>query len=494
MIMNLGSSRLSLGMSTALGLALACFWAGPLAASDTEKPVMARPIKSDKPASGLNHQALEARLMDLETRLSALQKALNQALSDNEALKAATRDSFNQGQRLASAVETIQKAPPSPTSVSDGFKTIGGAHLKMGGFVKLAVNASRWSDGDVAANALGRDFYLPQQIPVGGARESLDNDFSIKQTRLWFQMETPVAGHSLKAYVETDFQTAAGTQGSERTTNGYNLAVRRAYMQYDKWTMGQDWTTFQNVGVLPESTDFIGPTEGTVFVRQPLIRYSALLDNKTTLHMALENAETATSNVGAPALIENDDDSLPDFVVRLNCTHRLGDWSVAALARQLQVDNGAINAQKSGFGLSVAGKTYFDDTKKIEARFMLTSGSGIGRYVGLNLAPDAIYVASTSSLETIRTTAGFAALRLNLSPKSRTNLVYSFQSLDHDKVVSSVSMSGFTKEASSLSLNWFTTPTKGLDLGWELRRAKRETFGGVDGHLDRAEFIAKYSF
>ena len=125
---------------------------------------------------------------------------------------------------------------------------------------------------------------------------------------------------------------------------------------------------------------------------------------------------------------------------------------------------------------------------------MLTSGSGIGRYVGLNLAPDAIYVASTSSLETIRTTAGFAALRLNLSPKSRTNLVYSFQSLDHDKVVSSVSMSGFTKEASSLSLNWFTTPTKGLDLGWELRRAKRETFGGVDGHLDRAEFIAKYSF
>ena len=52
-------------------------------------------------------------------------------------------------------------------------------------------------------------------------------DFTAKQTRLWLNMATEIGGHVLKGYLETDFQTSPGTQGSQRTTNGYNLALRR---------------------------------------------------------------------------------------------------------------------------------------------------------------------------------------------------------------------------------------------------------------------------
>ena len=75
--------------------------------------------------------------------------------------------------------------------------------------------------------------------------------------------------------------------------------LRRAYLQLDRWTIGQDWTTFQNPAVLPESTDYVGGAEGTVFVRQPLIRYSAPLGKSVTLHVAAENPESGTASLGA---------------------------------------------------------------------------------------------------------------------------------------------------------------------------------------------------
>jgi hypothetical protein len=155
----------------------------------------------------------------------------------------------------------VQAAP------ADGFRS-GATTIKIGGFIKLTATNSRFSEGEVATNSLGRDFYLPQSIPVGSGPAARVQDFSAKQSRLWLNLSTDVAGHAVKGYVETDFQTSPGTQGSQRTTNGYNLALRRAYIQVDKFTFGQDWSTFQYVGALPESTDFVGATEGTVFVRR----------------------------------------------------------------------------------------------------------------------------------------------------------------------------------------------------------------------------------
>ena len=106
-----------------------------------------------------------------------------------------------------------------------------------------------------------------------------------------------------------------------------------------------------------------------------------------TLHLAAENGETASATLGSPALVENDDDSIPDFTARLNYAGSFGELSLAGVVRQLSVDNGAVGDNRLGVGASLAGKLFLDAEKRHDARFMVTYGTGIGRYVGLNFAP-----------------------------------------------------------------------------------------------------------
>jgi len=51
-------------------------------------------------------------------------------------------------------------------------KAVAGTTIKIGGFIKLIASSTRYSDGEVATNSLGRDFYLPQTIPTGAASAS----------------------------------------------------------------------------------------------------------------------------------------------------------------------------------------------------------------------------------------------------------------------------------------------------------------------------------
>jgi hypothetical protein len=444
-------------------------------------------------AATAKEQQLEARMEALERAFGSLQGELQTTKAQNAELRQAVVNADNKASEAVTVAQAAKATPVAPAA--DGFTVGSGAtRVKIGGFLKTVATFSKWSDGDVAANSLGRDFYLPQAIPVGGVRESTDNDFSAKQTRLWLNLDTQVAGHVLKGYVETDFQTSAGSQGSERTTNGYNLALRRAYVQFDKLTVGQDWSTFQNAAVLPESTDFVGTTDGTVFVRQPLVRYSMPMGKSTTLHFGVENPESATANLGSPTLIENDDDRIPDFTARLNHVTSFGDFAVAGLVRQLAVDNGIIHDDAMAYGVSVSGKINFDKAKRYDLRFMATYGSGIGRYVGLNFAPDAIFEPGANRLHPVKTFASFAALRLGWTPTLRSTLMASYQNANYPGGFVAGTFSAYNDQSWSAAGNLFWSPVKGFDLGVEYRHGERILVSGANGQLDRVEFAAKYSF
>lgn len=457
--------------------------------------VMAATLPSAAYADTAKERELEARLAALESAIGSLQGELQSTRAENAELRDAVAKTDSKTAEVAAIAQAAQAAATKPAATVDGFTVGNGAtRIKIGGFLKTVATFSRWSDGDVAANTFGRDFYLPQTIPVGGARESTDNDFSAKQTRLWLNLETQVAGHTLKGYVETDFQTAPGTQGSERTTNGYDLALRRAYVQFDKLTVGQDWSTFQYVGALPESTDFVGPTEGTVFVRQPLVRFSMPAGKGLTLHLSAENPETASAVQGAPALIENDDDSIPDFAARLHYVGSFGELSLAGLVRQLSVDNGAVHDEAIAYGVSAGGKINLDAAKRYDFRFMATYGNGIGRYVGINFAPDAILATGVNKLRRIETIAALAALKLGWTPKLRSTIMAGYQDASYADSLPIASLGTFNNSAWSLAGNLFWSPVAGLDLGLEYRHGQRALVNGSDGALDRLEFAAKYSF
>jgi len=444
------------------------------------------------------------REAELEARLKALEAAVGELRAELEAARAASAQSgapvapasqaaaSGQGGTVQTATATPSTATApagAPAQSAEGFR-VGASTIRINGFFKANAIVSRYSGGDVAPNTFLRDFYLPQQIPVGRVREGNDFDAHAKQTRIWLTTATPLGDHIVKGHLEFDFQTAPGTQGTERTTNGYNLAMRRAFISYDdKLLLGQEWTTFQNTAALPETTDFIGPTEGTVFVRQVQVRYTRKLSDRVLLALAAENPETASITSTSAALVENDDDRVPDLAARFAYTVPLGEFSLAGVARQLSVDNGGQGDKAFGYGLSLAGKVPFGPKRQHDIRFMLSGGNGIGRYIGLNFAPDAVLTAG--GLETVGVLAGFAALRFAYSDQLRSTVMASFQEVDYPEVVIPLTSN---ESAYSFAGNLFYSPVKSLDLGIEYRHGVRRLLNGRDGEIDRVEAAARYSF
>ena len=462
---------------------------GLLAASTLIAPQMA----AAKPVS------MEARLQKLEGEMQALRGDLDQARAENAELKARAAQAETRSDAAQSQTEAATKrlavleAKPAPAAPADGFKS-NGTTIKIGGFVKMIGSSTRFSDGEVASNSLGRDFYLPQQVPTGNAPASRVTDISAKQSRFWLTMDTAVAGHAVKGFLEFDFQVAPGTQGSQRTTNGYNPGLRRAFLQVDRWTFGEDWSTFQYIGALPESTDYVGGAEGTVFVRQPLIRYSAPLDKELSLHVSVENPESGTANSGSPTLLENGDDRLPDLAARLAYAGKVGEVSLAALARQVRVETAGVSASTGGFGVSLAGKLFLNQAKTGDVRFMATYGRNIGRYVGLNFAPDAVFLPATNSLEKVDLIALLGAVRIPLATGLRANLMGSYQQVKYASSLAPASIGAFNKQAWSAAANLFYSPLKAVDLGVEVRHGARQLVNGAEGSTDRFDVVAKYSF
>jgi len=458
--------------------------------------------------------AQTAREVELETRLKALEAAVQDLRGELTAARAtaaaapqtavsptapptamassptAPHPTGPSGPTAPTALAEAKPAGPGPAP-TDGFK-VAGTTVKLNGFFKTWASVSRYSGGNIAPESVGRDFYFPSMTPVGGRNEGNSFESHAKQTRIVLATDTPIAGHSLKGLLELDFQVVPGTQGNQRVVSGYNPGLRRAFFTYDNWLFGQEWTTFQYIGALPETTDFIGPSEGSVFVRQAQIRYTRKLSDTLSLSVAAENPETASTNLVSAAVVENADDRLPDVAARLNYKTAFGEFSLAGLARKLTIDTGPLNESATGWGVSFAGKVPLDASGHSDIRFMVTHGDGIGRYVGLNLAPDAVFSAvSGAELQTPSLTAGFAALKLGWTDKLRSTFIGSVQSIDYPTGGEPI---GATDSAWSASANLFYSPIKSIDLGVEFRHAQRELVNGQVGKMDRGELAARYSF
>jgi hypothetical protein len=450
------------------------------------------------PAAPSAHELeLEARLKQLEAAVTDLRAELNathvQAQTTAQVVDA--RAPLNDKITARVAALEAKTSKPAP----DGFN-VGGVNVKVYGYIKTNLISSHYDSGIVQQNpaspTLIKDFYLPQQIPVGGGRSSTDFTAEAKQTRLGATVGTSVGKHVVKGLVEFDFQTSQGVQGSQRTTNGYNLALRRGFVQFDNLLVGQEWSNFQNQATLPETTDFVGPTEGTIFVRQAQVRYTQPFGKGLSIAASVENAATATITPTSASMVENDADKLPDVTVRLNYASKAVDLSLAGLARQLSYDNGLAgatqaSARATGWGISFAGKVAVPFGVNSDLRFMVTKGSGIGRYVGLNFAPDAVQLSTPGvALSTVDIFAGFAALKLGWTAKLRSTLMFGYQKDDYNIAVPA------TANAKSVSLagNLFYSPIKNFDVGIEYRHGQRTLVSGMQGQLDRIEFASKYSF
>ncbi|GGD64367.1 DcaP family trimeric outer membrane transporter [Lacimicrobium alkaliphilum] len=352
----------------------------------------------------------------------------------------------------------------------------------FGGYIKLDAIASQYSDGSLPSGNIGRDFYIPGLTPVGGEDEGTAFDMHARQTRFNFSSDTALAnGKSLKATIELDFM--ATPNGDERVSNSYSPRLRIATIAYDGWLFGQTWSTFQDVAVLPETLDFIGATDGTIFVRQAMIRYS-----KGGFSGALENPETTITPFGGGGRIVSDDNSIPDLVLRYTHKQNWGHISAATLIRQLAYDDGSsLDTTENAVALSISAKL---NLGRDDVRMMYNTGSGMGRYLGINAANGAVLNAS-GELESIDSSGGFIAYRHLWNEQWRTTLSYSWFSADNE---TSLTGMGVTQSTRSARVNAIYSPSKELSFGVEYSHARRDLENESQGDMDRLQFSAKYAF
>ncbi len=366
-----------------------------------------------------------------------------------------------------------------------------GPEWSFGGYVKFDAMVSKYGDGPAGPgtdNNVGRQFYIPGLTPVGGASDDPVTDFHARQSRFWFDVAQQLDnGEKITGRIELDFLTVPS--GDERVTNSYAPRLRQAYLQYQHWLVGQAWSNFQDLSILPESVDFVGVPDGIIFMRQPQVRYT-----RGAWSFSLENPETTVSNVntltGGVSRITKSQGYVPDFTVKYKDRVDNFSYTVAAIARQLvyDIDDDGSHESTAAFGVTVAGKYLLDNGNDIRASFSV--GSGLGRYLALNTYNGA-YISSNGSLEALDVMGLTLAYRHHWTEKTRSSFVYARGWADNEDILDGTLATDHTQR---FGVNLMHSIDKKLSVGAEISLAQREVASGLDGDLTRLQLMAMYSF
>ncbi|MFT3897393.1 MAG: DcaP family trimeric outer membrane transporter [Thermomonas sp.] len=433
-------------------------------------------------AGTAKEKELEARVAQLEAQVQALLGAQQQ----QQAQITDTKTQLDQVKVVQAADDgkpRVQSAPILGTPNST---------FSYGGFIKFDSMVTDTSDGAIADGSSGRLFYVPGTIPVvaNGAEPDVDpyTDFHAQFSRFWLSADHVTdGGDKLKGYVEMDFFGGGSNAlaGNEVATNTYAVTLRQAYVSWNNWLAGQTWSNFQDVAALPDAVDFVGPTDGTTFVRQAQLRYT-----NGGFSVSAENPQT-TVNTIATATRTNGTGSnaMPDITARYVTKGGWGHFSAAGLLRQFKLGD----ETTSGAAVSLSGK--FNLGAKDDIRWMANYGKGLGRYMAFGLGPDTALDAN-GELHAVGAAGGFVAWRHVFNPKLRGNLMYSASVFDNDKGLAGWNPLSelVTERASSIHANLIYSPLPKLDVGVEFGYGKRELENADAGDLRRIQASIKYIF
>lgn len=350
----------------------------------------------------------------------------------------------------------------------DGGFMVGNTTFKIGGYVDLDIHMTEYSSGTTPANRIDRDMYIPSLTPTTADGESSEHfDMQAETSRLSFTAKNG----GTTGYIEIDF---LGDNADERVSNSHRPRIRRAFIKNGKWLMGQEWSTFQNLSAIPESASFLAASDGQIFVRQQMVRWT-----NGPLQIALENP--GESRVHGATV---DQAERPDIVVRYNYKADFGNISASLLNRQVKMGE---DFDEDGVSFNIAGRVKAGPG---DVRFSYSSGEGMGRYIGLHAANEANTrgTGTNAKTELNESTGYVAAYRLPLgNDGARLNVGVSSLEVDDPAA-------GQLETVSSSYVAYLWSPAPKLTYGIEYLQGTRENEGGAEGDIDRFTFSAKFAF
>ncbi|PWR21644.1 DcaP family trimeric outer membrane transporter [Zavarzinia compransoris] len=431
-------------------------WKGSIILAALALPATA--MAADPAIEDLKRQidALQSKVQALEGRQQATEVKQEQALTEDD---------------LKGSMPGSIRIPGTSTS------------LKIGGYVKLDGVYDFGGPSGSTASADG--------IPIGGVPVR-DNQFQFnaRQSRINIATETPFDDIKVRSFIEVDFY---GTGGNEAASNSAGIRLRQAVVTAGAFTVGQTFTTLYDAAAATETLDFAA-RPGETSIRQPLVRYT-WKQGPGALAVSLENPESDfTGNVAANSAVPTalgsvpnpNFDHVPDLVGSYTYSFDWGHLSAQGLLRQVSVDNGTVEDSVVGYGLGLSGSIKLGGKSKL--MFHGLYGSGIARYFALGFGGSASF--DGTSLDAQTAWGGDVTLQYWWTDTVRSNVAVSYQDVDYN----SIALASANKELMSVHANLIATILPPLDVGIEYIHARRETFGGLDGDLDRLQASVIYRY
>ncbi|MCZ6863533.1 MAG: DcaP family trimeric outer membrane transporter [Alphaproteobacteria bacterium] len=426
-------------------------------------------LAASVPASADQIDELRSQIQSLQDKMSQLEKS---QVSKRRVAPAAAVES--------GAKPRSWKLPGTNTS------------MQIGGYAKL--------DLIYDINASSGDLLLAGPAE-GSAAARAQGNFRLhaRQSRFWIRTWTPTDWGELETHLQGDF---FGTGGNQLVSNSNSLRLRHAYGRLGPVLAGQTWSNFMPLHALPETLDFAGP-RGVIFVRQAQIRYTHSFGGGTALVLSIENPQTLAAAYGGAPLVAGPD-GLPDFVVRLQHRWSAGMVSVAALIRQLQVDDGA-GTQDTDFGWGIHfGTGVRFNNKKTAAGLLVYYGDGIGRYSAAY--SDAVLNGpggASAKLDAVTLVGGLVWLQHRWTDTLRSTIVYG---RNWNDVAGSTSSgvgglagkagvaAGTTQDVWSIHANLLWSPVPKTTIGVEYVYQFDGFVHSANGTVHRVQVAFKYSF
>ena len=417
---------------------------------------------------------VEDRIKQMEAEIRELKELVRQ---QNEATAAKVEE-------VETKVETVSKT----TGSEYGFQAKEGTKFSYGGYIKVNGLWTDTSDGLTAESNVTDSILVPGAIGVGdGGNGRNDLDFDVFTSRFNFNTVTNTKYGAVRSFIELDFLSGGG---NEAVSNSTNPRIRHAFINWDyaedqSILVGQTWGTFFNVGSLPDSVDFIGPTSGTIFNRQQMIRWTKKLGNGTSFQLAAENPSSNLFGLGG----DIDNGSIPDLVARYNGGSGGLKYAVAVVGRDIGIEQdevGGIDDSAYGFAANFSGSYTFDAANTL--KFSIAAGN-LGRYIALSAFGDG-GIDDSGNVDLTTVTGGFLAFTHKWNSKWRSTIQGAYSTASLGDGVEDTN----TETLQNFNVSLVYNPVPKLDFGGALIFAERELENGTDGDLTRFQLTAKYSF
>jgi uncharacterized membrane protein len=382
--------------------------------------------------------------------------------------------------------------------------------MSIGGFAKLDfiydLNGS-WGDSTAA--------------PPGGNAGNAQGRFRLhaRQSRFFIKTWTPTDWGELATHVEGDFYGDPRSH-NQLISNSASLRLRQAYGRLGPVMAGQTWTTWMDLGSLPDIVDFAGPP-GLRFLRQAQLRYTHNFGGGTSLALALENPSVAGALVpdlvsGAAAPIAGGllvPDHTPDFIGKL--THRFsqGHAGLAVVMRQLSTETGigtptstagtAFSDSAFAWGIAFGGSFSFTPNDKV--KLDVVYGDGLGRYmIGSHTSPTIITGATAATLElsTIKAFGFSTSYTHKWNSTLRSTLAYGSAFVDaEDETMATAAATvkgnipvGTQDRMDQIHVNTIWSPVPQVNFGLEYIYASRRTHNAPNTKGSRIHLGMQYKF